>query len=121
VFAGLAGAYLTLEATSSFQNGMTAGRGFIALAAVIFGRWTPLGAFGAAILFTAAEAVGRVIRLSPPEQGMDELAGILSAIPLEVYGVLPYVITIVVLAGVVGRSLPPAAVGLPYEKEGARA
>ena len=58
VFAGLAGAYLTLEATGSFQNGMTAGRGFIALAAVIFGRWTPLGAFAGALLFAALGALG---------------------------------------------------------------
>ncbi len=120
VFAGLAGAFLTLEATSSFQNGMTAGRGFIALAAVIFGRWTPLGAFGGALLFTAADAFGRVVRLNPPEDEKAGIGAILEAVPVEFYGVLPYVITIVVLAGVVGRSIPPAAVGLPYEKEAAR-
>ena len=66
IFAGLAGAYLTLEPSGSFQNGMTSGRGFIALAAVIFGRWTPLGAFGAALLFAASEALRVAISLHPP-------------------------------------------------------
>ena len=66
LFAGLAGAYLTLESTGSFQNGMTTGRGFIALAAVIFGRWTPLGAFGAALLFSSSDALSVVIRIRPP-------------------------------------------------------
>jgi len=77
VFAGLAGAYLTLEATGSFQNNMTAGRGFIALAAMIFGRWTPLGAFGGALLFMASQALGVAIRLAPPTGDLGTfLAGI---------------------------------------------
>ena len=117
IFAGLAGAFLTLEATSSFQNGMTAGRGFIALAAVIFGRWTPIGAFGAALLFTAAGAIGRAVSIRPPTDELAQLGQILESIPNEFYQALPYVITIVVLAGVVGRSTPPAAVGQPYETE----
>ena len=116
-FAGLAGAYLTLEATSSFQNGMTAGRGFIALAAVIFGRWTPVGAFAATLLFAASDALGVAIRLRPPQDDLAQLGALLGAIPNEVYGALPYILTIVILAGVVGRSIPPAAVGQPYEKE----
>ena len=116
-FAGLAGAFLTLEYNSSFQNGMTAGRGFIALAAVIFGRWTPIGAFAATLLFAASDALGVAIRLRPPDDELAQLGGILNAIPSEVYGALPYILTIVILAGVVGRSIPPAAVGQPYEKE----
>ena len=113
-FAGLAGAYLTLEATGSFQNGMTTGRGFIALAAVIFGRWTPLGAFGAAILFTASDALSVAIRIHPPG---GTLGDILTSLPSQLYGALPYLITIIVLAGVVGRSVAPAAVGQPHAKE----
>ena len=117
IFAGLAGAYLTLEGTSSFQNGMTAGRGFIALAAVIFGRWTPVGAFGAAVLFAYSGAFGQAIRIRPPGIEYPDLGAIVAAIPSQVYGSLPYIVTIVILAGVVGRSIPPAAVGRPYRKE----
>jgi general nucleoside transport system permease protein len=117
IFAGLAGAFLTLEFNASFQNGMTTGRGFIALAAVIFGRWTPLGAFGAALLFTSAGAIGRQVGIRPPTDELAQLGQILEAIPNEFYQALPYVITIIVLAGVVGRSIPPAAIGQPYEKE----
>ena len=116
VFAGLAGAYLTLEATSSFQNGMTNGRGFIALAAVIFGRWTPLGALGAALLFTTFQALGTAIGIRPPAGSLGDLIVSLG-IPNEFYVALPYVVTIIVLAGFVGRSVAPAAVGRPYEKE----
>jgi general nucleoside transport system permease protein len=116
-FAGLAGAYLTLEATSSFQPGMTSGRGFIALAAVIFGRWTPLGAFGAALLFTASNALAVAVQFQPPTGDFEQLGSIVSQIPTELYGMLPYVLTIVVLAGVVGRSVAPAAIGQPYAKE----
>jgi ABC-type uncharacterized transport system permease subunit len=114
VFAGLAGAFLTIEFGSAFQGEMTAGRGFIALAALIFGRWTPLGAFGAALLFTASIGLERSIRFAPPEGTLGEL---LTAVPLQFYSALPYLITIIVLAGVVGRSLAPAAVGRPYERE----
>jgi simple sugar transport system permease protein len=118
IFAGLAGAYLTLEGTGSFQNNMTAGRGFIALAAVIFGRWTPIGAFGAALLFAYSGAFGQAVRIRPPGAEFPDLSGIMAAIPSQVYGSLPYIVTIVILAGVVGRSIAPAAVGRPYQKEG---
>jgi general nucleoside transport system permease protein len=114
VFAGLAGAYLTLEQSGSFQNGMTSGRGFIALAAVIFGRWTPIGSFGAALLFTASEALRVAISLTPPT---GQLGDVLRAIPPEFYGALPYFVTLVVLVAAVGRSVPPAAVGKPYVRE----
>jgi simple sugar transport system permease protein len=118
IFAGLAGAYLTLEGTSSFQNGMTAGRGFIALAAVIFGRWTPIGAFAGALLFAYSGAFGQAVRIRPPGDEYADLGAIMAAIPSQVYGALPYIVTIVILAGVVGRSIAPAAVGRPYAKEG---
>ena len=117
VFAGLAGAYLTLEANSSFQNGMTAGRGFIALACVIFGRWTPIGAFGAALLFATSDVLGSVVQLRPPTGDLAQLGSIMHAIPAEVFSALPYIVTIIVVAGVVGRSVAPAAVGKPYETE----
>jgi len=123
IFAGLAGAYLTLEATGSFQNGMTAGRGFIALAAMIFGRWTPLGAFGGALLFMGSQALGVAIRLAPPPGDLGQfLAGIQETYPSiynNFFTGLPYLLTIIVLAGVVGRSVAPAADGIPYEKESA--
>ena len=70
VFAGLAGAYLTLEGTGSFQNNMTAGRGFIALAAVIFGRWTPIGAFAGALLFAYSGAFGQAVGIRPRAVGL---------------------------------------------------
>jgi simple sugar transport system permease protein len=123
VFAGLAGAWLTLEFNASFQNGMTANRGFIALAAVIFGRWTPIGAFGGALLFMVSEALGIAIRSNPPPGDLGVfLSGVQSSFPSiynNFFGALPYLLTLIVLAGVVGRSVPPAAVGRPYVKEGA--
>jgi simple sugar transport system permease protein len=121
VFAGLAGAYLTLESNGSFQNGMTAGRGFIALAAVIFGRWTPLGAYGGALLFMFSQALGVAIRSNPPTGELGTLlAGWQADFPSiynNIFSALPYLLTIIILAGVVGRSIAPAAVGRPYEKE----
>lgn len=113
--AGLAGAYLTLESTGSFQNGMTGGRGFIALAAMIFGRWTPIGSFGGALLFGTATAIGVVVHVRPPA---GNLGVVMQGIPSFWYAALPYLLTIIILAGVVGRSIPPAADGVPYEKEG---
>lgn len=116
IFAGLAGAWLTIDYGNSFQAGMTNGRGFIALAALIFGRWTPLGAVGAALLFGFAESLGTAIRQTQPP---GELGVFLGAIPAQVFSALPYLITIIVLAGVVGRSMAPAADGQPYERESA--
>lgn len=113
--AGLAGAYLTLESTGSFQNGMTGGRGFIALAAMIFGRWTPIGAFGGALLFGAITALGIVVSVRPPD---GDLGTLMTSIPSFWYAALPYLVTVVILAGVVGRSRPPAADGIAYVKEG---
>jgi simple sugar transport system permease protein len=113
--AGLAGAFIVLESTGSFQNGMTDGRGFIALAALIFGRWTPVGAFLGALLFGAATGLNIMVNTVPPTS--PELREVMLSIPRQWYAALPYVITIIVLAGVVGRSIPPAADGVPYAKE----
>lgn len=104
--AGLAGAYLTLEAVGTFERGMTNGRGFVAIAVMIFGRWTPLGAWGAAALFGLALAV----------QTQLQFGGRLS-IPHQFVGMLPYLLTVIVLAGGVNRARPPAALGRPYVKE----
>jgi simple sugar transport system permease protein len=103
--AGLAGVFLTLEAVGSFERLMTNGRGFVALAVMIFGKWTPLGSWGAALLFGLASAVQTQLQFS----GLN--------VPHQFIGMLPYLLTIVVLAGFVGRARPPAADGVPYEKE----
>src|SRR2546423_11522031 len=113
--AGLAGAFLTLESTGSFQNGMTGGRGVLSPAAMIFGRWTPIGAVGGAPLFGTATALGVVINVRVPE---GDLGVVLKSIPTFWYAALPYLMTIVILSGFVGRSTPPAADGVPYVKEG---
>jgi general nucleoside transport system permease protein len=88
---------------SAFTEGMTGGRGFIALAALIFGRWNPIGAAGAALLFGFAQAI--TFRVN--EQ----------AIPVEFIEMFPYLLTIIVLAGFGGRAIAPAAIGKPYRKE----
>ncbi len=115
-FAALGGAFLSMEATGSFQDGMTAGRGFIGLAAMIVGRWTPLGAFGAALLFASSRTIGQTIGFAPPP---GQLGVFLSEVPGQVWDALPYIVTIIVLAGFVGRSVAPAADGQPYERESA--
>ena len=106
MLAGLAGGYLSLEAVGSFERGMTSGRGFVALAVMIFGKWTPLGSWGAALLFGFALAMQTQLQFS----GMVN-------IPHQFIGMLPYLLTIIVLAGVIGRARPPAADGIPYESE----
>lgn len=106
MLAGLAGAFLVLEAVGQFKEGMTAGRGFISLAAMLFGNWTPLGAFGASVLFGYTQALQNELLL----------AGI-TTVPRHFISMLPYVTTLAVLAGFVGASRPPAAVGKPYETE----
>jgi simple sugar transport system permease protein len=105
--AGLGGVYLTNGITHSFSENLSAGRGFIALAAVIFGRWRPFGAFAACLLFGFTEALA--LRL-PGAYGED-------AAWTTLFRALPYVVTLVVVAGVVGRSIPPAADGKPYVKQ----
>lgn len=104
--AGLAGANLTLEQTGSFTEGMTNARGFIALAANIFGRWTPGGSYGASLLFGFADAL----------QIKMQLLREVIKVPSQFFLMVPYVLTVVVLAGVVGRAVAPAAIGKPYEK-----
>jgi ABC-type uncharacterized transport system permease subunit len=104
--AGLAGAFLTLEAVGSFERAMTNGRGFVALAVMIFGKWNPLGAWAGALLFGFANAM----------QTQLQFMGTLQ-IPHQFIGMLPYLLTIIVLAGFVGRARPPAADGDPYIKE----
>jgi ABC-type uncharacterized transport system permease subunit len=115
-FAGLAGAYLTLEQFNSFQDNMTGGVGFIGLAAMIFGRWTPIGSLGGALLFGAAQSMQIAVRIQSSAPG-GELGTFLAQVPAQVFGMIPYLVTIVVLAGVVGRAIPPAADGRPYDKE----
>jgi simple sugar transport system permease protein len=109
LIAGLGGAWFSLETVGNFDDGMTAGKGFIALAAMIFGKWTPLGAFGGAMLFGFAEALGLRFQLLRVE-----LFG--WPVPVQFLQILPYVTTMIVLAGVIGRATPPAAIGQPYEK-----
>ncbi len=116
IFAGLAGAWLSIEATNSFQIGMTTGRGFIALAAMIMGRWTPIGALGASILFALFIQISQLIKIAPPA---GDLGAIMGSVPSQAWDALPYLLTMVILAGVVGRSIPPAADGQPYEREAA--
>lgn len=102
--AGIAGSYLTLGSVGGFEQNMTAGRGFIALAAMIFGRWNPVGALGAALLFGFAESL------------QTKLVGLDTPIPSEFLLMAPYVLTLLVVAGFVGKSRAPASVGLPYRK-----
>ena len=83
---------------------------------MIVGRWTPIGAFGAALLFYSADALQRAVKFAAPDNTM---GAFLESIPPQFYDALPYLITIIVLAGVVGRSVPPAADGQPYEREAA--
>lgn len=104
LIAGLAGAWFSLEATFRFDDVMTNGRGFIALAAMIFGKWTPLGGFGGALLFSSADAL------------QIKIQGFNFGLPRQFLQMLPYIVTLVVLAGIIGRARPPAAVGKPYEK-----
>ena len=103
--AGFAGAYFTLGSVGRFDEVMTAGRGFISLAAMIFGNWMPFGAFAAGLLFGFTDALASKVAI----------LGI--RIPSEFLLMLPYIATMIVLAGVVGRGQMPAADGIPYEKE----
>ncbi|WP_298820892.1 ABC transporter permease [Chloroflexus sp.] len=108
--AGLGGAWFSLETVGQFDDGMTAGKGFIALAAMIFGKWMPFGAFGGAMLFGFAEALGTRFQILQ----VQVLGG---PVPVQFLQITPYVVTMIVLAGLIGRAVGPAAVGKPYEKQ----
>ena len=109
LFAGLAGAYVSIAQNAGFSRDMTAGQGFIALAAIIFGKWHPFPAFGACLLFGLLDAIA--IRL----QGV-RLPGI-GEVPVQLFQALPYLLTVFLLAGFIGRAVAPKAAGIPYEKE----
>jgi simple sugar transport system permease protein len=108
VLCGIAGAYLATALAAGFVKDMTAGRGFIALAALIFAKWRPVQALGACLLFGFLETVA--IRY----QNVD-LGGVV--VPVQVMQALPYILTVVILAGFVGKAIPPRAGGEPYVKE----
>jgi ABC-type uncharacterized transport system permease subunit len=103
MLAAAGGAYLSIGFLGSFNEQMTAGRGFIALAALIFGNWRPFGAFGAALLFGFSSALAQRL----PEYSQSGAV---------LFQALPYALTLIAVAGVIGRSIPPAAVGRPYVK-----
>ncbi len=109
VLSSLAGAYLVLAQNPSFIPHMTAGRGYMALAALIFGKWHPVGALWACLLFGFLDAVS--IRL----QGVP--LPIIGAVPVQAIQALPYVLTVVLLAGFIGNAVAPRALGRPYVKE----
>lgn len=100
--AGMGGAYLSLEHAHYFVKGISAGRGFIGLASMIFGKWTPLGTAGAGLLFGFGEAIKPYLPKVVPSQFID---------------MIPYALTIFVLASAIGRATPPATIGIPYSKE----
>ena len=105
--AGCAGAFLALEAAGTFARGLTAGRGFLALAIMIFGAWNPMGALAAALFFGLSTALASQLQA-------DEVINI----PQQFVNLLPFVMTLIVLSVAVGRVRPPAAAGQPYAKEG---
>jgi ABC-type uncharacterized transport system permease subunit len=105
MIAGIGGAYFTIGSVGRFDQDMTAGKGFIGLAAMIFGKWTPIGAFLSSLLFGFADSLQvkmQILRVP---------------IPSEFLAMAPYIVTMIVLTGVVGRAIPPAADGSPYEKQ----
>jgi simple sugar transport system permease protein len=104
--AAMGGVFLSLGFVNSFTENMTAGRGFIALAALIFGRWRPFGAFGATLLFGFASALAPQFQNVPSWQTYGTL-----------FEALPYVLTLIAVAGLIGRSIPPAADGKPYVRQ----
>jgi simple sugar transport system permease protein len=104
--AGLGGAFFTLGAVGSFSKEMTAGKGFIALAALIFGRWSPMGAVAAALIFGFADNL----------QGLLTIIG--TPIPSEFMLMAPYIATIIAVSGFIGKVRAPAADGIPYKRGG---
>ncbi len=110
IFAGLAGAYLSIAQSANFSPNMSAGRGFIALAALIFAKWNPSGALGACLLFGFLEA------LAIPLQGAS-IPGLGWEVPIQLITASPYILTVILLAGFIGKAIPPKAGGVAYVKE----
>ena len=109
VLCGIAGAYLSTAHGAGFVREMTAGKGYIALAALIFGNWRPMPALAACLMFGFLDAVAARL------QGVE--VPIIGQIPTDLILVLPYVLTVVLLAGFIGKATPPRAIGRPYIKE----
>jgi len=105
MIAGIGGAYFTIGSVGRFDEIMTAGKGFIGLAAMIFGKWNPFGAFASSLIFGFADSLQIKLQI------------LRVPIPSEFLLMAPYIVTMIVLAGVVGRAIPPAADGQPYEKQ----
>jgi len=103
--AGLSGTYMSIGAAGRFNEGMSAGKGFLGLAAMIFGNWNPFGAFAGSLIFGFFDS------------WQEKLSLLQVGIPVDLLGMAPYIATMIVLAGFVGRSRVPAADGIPYEKE----
>jgi simple sugar transport system permease protein len=112
LIAGIGGAYFSLGEVGTFEDGMTRGQGFVALAAMIFGNWNPIGGFAAALLFGFANALQVKMQILQPVLPLINVP-----IPPEFLQMAPYILTIIVVAGVVGRVRPPAQEGKPYEKQ----
>jgi len=109
ILCGFAGTYLAVAQSAGFVRDMTAGKGFIALAALVFAKWKPLNALFACLLFGMLDAVAIRLQGTP-------LPG-LGTVPVQVFQALPYALTVVLLAGFIGRSIPPKASGIPYTKD----
>lgn len=109
VLCGLAGSYLVLAQSAHFSPNMTAGRGYMALAALIFGRWHPVGAMGACLLFGFLDAAAIRLQGTPLPWGTE--------VPVQLIQALPYILTVVLLAGFIGKTVAPQALGRPYTKE----
>ena len=108
VLCGIAGAFISTSLSSSFVRDITAGMGFMALAALIFANWRPWPALGACLLFGFLQASGTFLQGKP-------VFGV--TIPVQFINMLPYVLTVVLLAGFIGKSIPPKASGIPYTKD----
>jgi simple sugar transport system permease protein len=109
VLCGVAGTFLSTAASSGFQRDMTAGKGYLALAALIFGKWRPYPTLGACLLFAFADALAARL------QGV--ALPLVGPIPVQFILALPYALTVLLLAGFVGKAIPPRAIGVPYSKE----